>query len=109
MIMLSGFHATANHVAHQFNLWPYITTLGVVVVEPLRCDASRIVLSRLITHMHCTLKAYKAIGTPLWLYGNVVVVGGQPFGLPIVSIFAHLVKGGVVGPLRCDACRIVLH
>ena len=57
---------------------------------------------------NCPLKAYKAIGTPLQLYGNVVIAQ-QPFRLPIGIVFGHLATGGVVEPLWCDASRVGMH
>ena len=38
------------------------------------------------THLYCPLKAYKALATPLQLYGHVVFAG-QPFKLPVGPIF----------------------
>ena len=63
---------------------------------------------RLTTQFHCPLKAYKDLGTPLQLYGHVLVTVRQPFKLPIGLIFAHLSRGGVDEPLWCDTCRVVL-
>ena len=46
------------------------------------------------TQVYGLFKAYKALGTPLQLYGHVVTVR-QPFKLPIGMIFGHLATGGV--------------
>ena len=58
--------------------------------------------------MHCKLKSYKALGTPLQLYGNGVIAQ-QPFKLLIISIVGHLgTVSNVVGPLQCDASSVVM-
>ena len=62
---------------------------------------------RQTTRLHCTLKAYKALGIPLQLYGHVVIAR-KPFKLHIGLIFGKLAIGGVVKPLRCDASRVVM-
>ena len=60
------------------------------------------------TQVYCPLKAYKALGTALQLYGHVVTVR-KSFKLLIGMIFGHLATGGVVEePLRCDACRVFM-
>ena len=59
------------------------------------------------TQLHSPLKAYKALGTPLQLHGNVVIVR-QPLKLPIGSVLGNLATVGFVGPLRCDASRVVM-
>ena len=58
--------------------------------------------------LYCPLKAYKALGTPLQLYGHVVTVRQEFKFLPIDTVFGHLATGGVVGPLWCDACRVAM-
>ena len=66
-------------------MFGYFATWGVV--GPLWCDASRVVMPRPTTHLHCPLKAHKALGTPLQFYGHVITVR-QPFKLPTGLIFA---------------------
>ena len=46
-------------------------------------------------------------GTPLQLYSHVVIAQ-QPFKLPTSLNFGHLVAGGVVELLQCDACMVVI-
>ena len=54
------------------------------------------------------MKAYKALGTPLHLYGHVVIAQ-QQLKLTIGLDFGHfLVTEGVVGPLRSDDSRVVM-
>ena len=77
-------------------LWSHY---GVMLVE-LSC-------LRQTTKLHCPLKAYKAVGTPMQLYSHVVTAQ-QPFKLPTRLIFGHLATGGVVEPLWCDPCRVVM-
>ena len=62
---------------------------------------------RITTQLHFPLKAYKAFITPLQLYGHVVTAR-QLFKLPMGLIFGHFTIGGVVEPLRSDACRVVM-
>ena len=62
---------------------------------------------RKTTMLHCSLKAYKALGKPLQLYGHVVTVL-QTFKLPVSVVFGHLSTGGVVEPLWCDASRVFI-
>ena len=57
-----------------------------------------------ITHLHCPLKAYKALATPVELYGNVVTAR-QPFKLPIGSIFGCLASWGVMWSY-CDVMLV---
>ena len=76
-------------------------------MESLRCDAYIVVMSLKTTHLHCPLNAYKAIKTPLQLYSRMVTAQ-QPFKLPTSLIFGYLATGGVVGPLQCDASRVIM-
>ena len=62
---------------------------------------------RLTTQLHRPLKEYKALGTPLQLYGHVVTVL-HPFKLPNGLTFGYMAIGGVVESLRRDACRVVM-
>ena len=59
------------------------------------------------TPLHLPLKAHKSLGTHVQLYNNVVIAQ-QPFKFPIDSICCHLATGGVVEPLECDACRVIM-
>ena len=100
-----GFCTRAIQIAHRFDFSPQLATGGVV--EPIRCDASKIVLPWTNHSVPIYLRQYKALVTPLKLYGDVFTMQ-QPFKLPIGLIFRHVSTGGAVEPLRCDACRVVL-
>ena len=68
---------------------------------PFRCDAYRLDTGLL------PLKAYKALGTPTQLYSHVAIAR-QQFKVSTGLIFGHLATGGGVGPLRYNACSIVM-
>ena len=37
-----------------------------------------------------------------------MIIVRQPFKLPIGLLFDHLATGGVIEPLQCDACKVVM-
>jgi hypothetical protein len=54
------------------------------------------------------LRSYSySLKTHLYLYSHVVIAR-HPFKLPYGLIFGHLAMGGVMEPLECDTCRVIM-
>ena len=58
-------------------------------MEPLLCDASRMSCRGPTTHLHCPVKAYEALGSPLQLYGDEFIARHSfTIGL-VLAIWPH--------------------